>query len=111
MPYSCKISSMPVCCTTCIETCQHIAQCPEAGRALAFAQLADELDLWFSTNNTHWDMQSLLFRYNPGRDTVTYLECAISLELPPVMQNLACSQDIIGWDLFMMGMLSKQMAA
>ena len=41
---------------------------------------------------------------------VTCLECAISLELPPAMQNLARSQDIIGWDLFMMGMLSKQMA-
>mgnify|MGYP006897671822 CR=1 FL=1 len=27
------------------------------------------------------------------------------------MQNLARSQDIIGWDLYMMGMLSKQMAA
>jgi hypothetical protein len=56
-------------------------------------------------------MQSLLLRYTRGRGTVTCLECAISLELPPVMQNLARSQDIIGWDLFMMGMLSKQMAA
>jgi hypothetical protein len=56
-------------------------------------------------------MQSLLLRYTRGRGTVTSLECVISLELPPVMQNLAHSHDIIGWDLFMMGMLSKQMAA
>jgi hypothetical protein len=98
-------------CATCIETCQHIARCPEAGRASAFAQSTDELELWFSANNTHPDMQSLLLRYTRGRGTVTCLECAISLELPPVMQNLARSQDIIGWDLFMMGMLSKQMAA
>jgi hypothetical protein len=97
-------------CATCIKTCQHIAHCPEAGRALAFAQSMDELELWFSTNNTHPDMQSLLLRYNRGRGTVTCLECAISLELPPVMQNLARSQNIISWDLFMMGMLSKQMA-
>jgi hypothetical protein len=40
---------------------------------------------------------------------VTCLECAISLELPPFMQDLARSQDVIGWDLFMMRMLSKQM--
>ena len=56
-------------------------------------------------------MQSLLLRYTRGRGTVTCLKCAIILEFPPVMQNLARSQDIIGWDLFMMGMLSKQMAA
>ena len=56
-------------------------------------------------------MQSLLLRYTRGWGTVTCLECAISLEPPPVMQNLARSQDIIGWDLFMMGMLSKQRAA
>ena len=42
-------------------------------------------------------MQSLLLRYTRGRGTVTCLECAIPLELPPVMQNLARSQDIIGW--------------
>jgi hypothetical protein len=56
-------------------------------------------------------MQSLLLRYTWGRGTVTCLECAISLDLPPVMQNPACSQDIIGWDLYMMGMLSTQIAA
>jgi hypothetical protein len=98
-------------CKTCIETCQHIARCPEAGRALAFAQSMDKLELWFSANKTHPDMQSLLLRYTRGRGTVTCLECAVSLDLPPVMQNLARSQDIIGWDLYMMGMLSKQTAA
>jgi hypothetical protein len=98
-------------CETCIETCQHIARCPEAGRALAFAQSTDELELWLSLNKTHPDMQSLLLRYTRGRSTVTCLECAISLDLPPIMQNLARSQDIIGWDLYMMGMLSTQMAA
>ena len=71
-------------CATCIETCQHIARCPEAGRASAFAQSTDELELWFSANNTHPDMQSLLLRYTRGRGLVTCLECAISLELPPV---------------------------
>jgi hypothetical protein len=98
-------------CKTCIETCQHITRCPEAGQALAFAQSPDELELWLSSNKTHPDMQSLLLRYTRGRGTVACLECAISLDLPPVMQNLARSQDIIGWDLYMMGMLSTQMAA
>jgi hypothetical protein len=98
-------------CKTCIETCQHIAQCPEAGQALAFAQSTDESELWLSSNKTHPDMQSLLLMYTWGWGTVTCLKCAISLDLPPVMQNLARSQDIIDWDLYMMGMLSTQMAA
>jgi hypothetical protein len=54
-------------------------------------------------------MQSLLLEYTRGHGTVTCLKCAISLELPPFMQDMARSQDVIGWDLFMMGMLSKQM--
>jgi hypothetical protein len=83
-------------CETCIEMCQHIARCPKARRASAFAQLTDELELWLSSNKTHPDMQSLLLRYTRGWGTVTCLECAISLDLPPVMQNLALSQDIIG---------------
>jgi hypothetical protein len=95
-------------CGTCIETCQHIARCPEAGRALAFVQSTDDLELWLCDNNTHPVMQSLLLEYTQGRGRVTCLECAISLELPPFMQDMARSQDVIGWDLFMMGMLSKQ---
>ncbi len=96
-------------CGTCIETCQHIAWCPEAGRALAFIQSTNNLELWLCANSTHPDMQSLLLEYTWGRGTVTCLECAISLELPPFMQDMARSQDVIGWDLFMMGMLLKQM--
>jgi hypothetical protein len=42
---------------------------------------------------------------------VTCLECAISLDFPPILHNLARSQDVISWDLYMMGMLSTQMAA
>jgi hypothetical protein len=97
-------------CGTHIETCQHIARCPEAGRAAAFVQSTNNLELWLCNNSTHPDMQSLLLEYTRGHGTVTCLKCAISLELPPFMQVLAQSQDVIGWDLFMMGMLSKQMA-
>ena len=76
-------------CETCIETCQHIAWCPEARRALAFAQSTEDLKLWLHANNTHPDMQSLLLEYTQGRGTVSCLDCAISLELPPFMQDLA----------------------
>ncbi len=77
---------------------------------MVFAQSTNDLELWLCDNSTHPDVQSLILKYTRGRGTATCLECAISLELPQFMQDLARSQDIIGWDLFMMGMLSKQMA-
>ena len=52
----------------------------------------------------------MLLRYTRGRGSVTCLECAIALDLPPILHNLARSQDVIGWDLYMMGMLSTQLA-
>ena len=97
-------------CQTCAETCPHIARCPEAGRAAAFVQSTNELELWLGTNNTHPDLQSMLLRYTRGRGSVTCLECAIGLDLPPLLHDLARSQDVIGWDLYMMGMVSKQLA-
>jgi len=52
----------------------------------------------------------MLLRYTRGRGSVTCLECAIGLDLPPLLHDLARSQDVIGWDLYMMGMVSKQLA-
>jgi len=88
-------------CETCVETCPHIARCPEAGRASAFAQSTDKLELWLGTNKTHPDLRSLFLSYTRRRGTVTCLECAISLDLPPILHNLARSQDVIGWDLYL----------
>jgi hypothetical protein len=98
-------------CESCVETCPHVARCPEAGRAAAFAQSTDELELWLDTNTTHPDLRTLLVSYTRGRGTVSCLDCAVSLDLPPILHDLARSQDIIGWDLYMMGMLSTQLAA
>ncbi len=97
-------------CGAVIETCQHIARCPEAGRAAAFAQSTSDLEIWLRNSRTHPDMQSLILEYTRGRRQVTCLAYAISLELPPFMHELARSQDVIGWDHFMMGMLSTHMA-
>ena len=97
-------------CETAKETCKHIARCPETGRTAAFGQSTNELEEWLGRNNTHPDMQALIMEYVRGRGQVTCLACTISLELPPFMHELARSQDIIGWDLFMMGSLSTRMA-
>jgi hypothetical protein len=47
-------------CNGCMETCSHIAWCPEGGRLLAFKQLALMMEKWLKENKTHPDLQSLL---------------------------------------------------
>ncbi len=83
-------------CQMCEETCQHIARCPEEGRTLAFEQSANDVESWLKSNNTHPDIQNLLLRYLHGHGSISWLDCANALDLPPIMQKLAISQDIIG---------------
>jgi hypothetical protein len=94
----------------CEETCQHITRCPEEGRNLAFKQSANNMERWLRSNNTHPDIQNLLLRYLCGRGSILCLDCTTALDLPPIMQKLAISQDIIRWNHYMMGMVSKQIA-
>ncbi len=97
-------------CQMCEETYQHIARCPEYGPTLAFEQSANNMERWLKSNNTHPDIQNLLLRFLHGRGSISCLDCATALDLPPIMQRLLISQDIIGWDHFVMGMISKQIA-
>ena len=57
----------------------------------------------------HFDAKALLLRHLCGQGTTTCLECANSLDLPPIFQEYAAAQDIIGWDNFVMGMVSHKL--
>ncbi len=98
----------PICpsCQGCAKTCQHIAQCPEVGRTAAYIQSIQEVDWWMSAQDIHPNLWRLLTEYMQGRGETTCLECSISLNLPPIFQDFASSQDVIGWDGFAMGMIS-----
>jgi hypothetical protein len=66
------------------------------------------MEQWLERNNTHPDIQSLLLWYLCGRGSTTCSECSEVLGLPNIIQEFAASQDVIGWDGFIMGMvLSK----
>jgi hypothetical protein len=77
---------------------------------LAFEQSSSKVERLLNNNNPQPDMQHLLLQYLHGRGSISCLDCATALELPPIMQELAISQDTIGWDHFMMGMVSRQCA-
>jgi hypothetical protein len=87
------------------ETCNHIALCPENGRADAFKQSMREVGRWLEEHKTQPDLQSPLLMYLCGCGMMTCVECSLSLQLLYAYQEFATSQDIIGWDKFVMGMV------
>ncbi len=103
----------PLCpsCHKCDETCKHIARCPEVGRAAVFQESTNAVEKWMETSGTHSDVKVLLLRYLHGRGTTTCLECANSLILPLILCKYAAAQDVIGWDNFVMGMVSHKLLA
>ncbi len=80
------------------------------GCTLTFEQSANNMERWLKNSNTHLDIQNLLLQYLRGQGTISCLDCATALDRPPIMQRLGISQDIIGWDHFVMGVVSKQIA-
>jgi hypothetical protein len=101
----------PMCpsCNCCMESCSHVTRCPEEGRTLAFEQSAHMMELWLEKNNTHPDLQSLLFWYLHGRGSILCSECSKELNLSHIIQEFDTSQDVIGWDGFIMGMVSSNL--
>jgi hypothetical protein len=96
-------------CLCCEESCSHVAQCPKIGKAQAFKQSAQAMELWLKKNTTHPDLQLLLLWYLHGRGSITCVACSMELNLPPIIHEFAVSQDIIGWDNFIMGMVSSKL--
>jgi hypothetical protein len=96
-------------CNNCVESCSHVRRCQEVGRTLAFKQLAQMMEQWLEKNNTHPDVQSLLLRYLRSRGSTTCSECSEELDLPHIIQEFSVSQDIIGWDRIVMGMVSSKL--
>ena len=61
------------------------------------------------TVDTNSNVKELLLACLRGRGTTTCLECACNLDLPPILRKYASAQDIIGWDNFVMGMVSHKL--
>jgi hypothetical protein len=59
--------------------------------------------------HTHPNLALLLLDYLRGRGYITCLECLDNLKLPPIFRDYAVSQDVIGWDGFVAGMVSSKL--
>jgi len=58
-------------------------------------------------NSTHPNIKTVVTAYSLGRGQVSCLDCAASF--PAVIQDIASSQDNIGWGNFMIGMISSKL--
>jgi hypothetical protein len=58
-------------------------------------------------NATHPNIKVVVTVYTLGRGQITCLECTAGF--PTVIQDIAASQDKIGWGNFMMGMISSKL--
>jgi len=67
------------------------------------------MEQWLERNKTHPDIQSLLLWYLRGRGAISCHKYAMELDLPHIIQEFTASQDIIGWDRFIMGMVSSKL--
>ena len=97
-------------CPSCLasnKTCRHIAICLDIGQATAFEQSMACISSWMSDNVTHSDVKAVISTYALGRGQVSCIACADGY--PTAIRAFAASQDEIGWDNFMMGMVSHKL--
>jgi hypothetical protein len=109
LAYQDNRSPLCPCCLEGKETCKHIARCPETGHVAAFLQSMQEVKRWMAAHHTHPNLSLLLIQYLRGRGTIRCLECLDNLNLPHIFQDYAASQDEIGWDGFVTGMVSNKL--
>ncbi len=99
----------PLCpsCLLCEETCSHIVLYPEIRHTKAFQQSVAGVASWMAVNATHPNIKAVVTAYALGRGQVSCLDCAAGFLT--VIQDIALSQDKIGWGNFMMGMILSEL--
>jgi hypothetical protein len=94
------------CCPNCLaedEDHTHLMHCADPGRFALFREGVKALSEWMAKGHTHPDLEKWLPPYllNRGRRRFSAL-----VGLPPSLRQLAASQDLIGWDCFLEGMIT-----
>ena len=99
----------PICpsCNVSVETCAHVLHCREAGRVTALMRSIDLLDGWLEKAGTDRTLRRCIVLFAKGRGS--HSMSTITYSMNPIYRRFAASQDAIGWQRFMEGMISKEM--
>lgn len=93
-------------CNTAVETCGHVLYCCEEGRVDILEISINLLDDWLVKQGTDEELWFCLINYTQGRGGITMYDICHSKS--PKFQQMAQSQDEVGWRQFMEGMFSKE---
>jgi len=94
------------CCTLHVETAKHVILCPEEGRVEVFMRLSELLERWQYNINTDPELAECIVEYVQGRGQKLMEE--IVWGAPERFNAMGWSQDKIGWQRFLEGMISKE---
>ncbi len=89
------------------EPCSHVLNCDHDGRVETLLQSIDLIDDWMMEVNTDPMLWRCITEYAAGRGNVSMLDIVLGMD--GHYQNMATSQDTIGWRRFMEGMVAKEM--
>ena len=92
-------------CGTADEDSRHLLHCTDAGRFALFRTELDSLSAWLQQNHTDPLLARVLREYIFARGE----KSLSSFQLPLPYQKFAHAQDLIGWDNFMVGMISTHL--
>jgi hypothetical protein len=89
-----------------VETAKHVILCPEEGRVEVFMRLSELLERWLYDVNTDPKLAERIVEYVQGRGQELMEE--IVRGAPERFNAMGWSQDKIGWQRFLEGMISKE---
>lgn len=87
------------------EDSRHLLHCTDAGRYALYRSEVDKVVSWLQQHHTDPELAGVISAYLHGRGNTTL--CSLP-RLSPEIQAFAFSQDLIGWENFMLGMISQQ---
>jgi hypothetical protein len=94
------------CCTLPVETAEHVILCPEEGRVEVFMRSSELLKRWLYDANTDPELVECIVEYVQGKGQELMEE--IVWGAPERFNAMGQSQDKIGWQQFLEGMISKE---
>jgi hypothetical protein len=88
------------------ESSKHITRCRDPGRMEMLAYSVKVLVDWMRTTHVPLDLVQLVEKYILSQDTLSWNDCLPS-NCSTMLQTLATTQDMLGWDNFIEGRISK----
>jgi hypothetical protein len=94
------------CCTLHVETAEHVILCPEEGHVEVFMRSSELLEWWLYDVNTDPELVECIVKYVQGWGQELMEE--IVWGAPERFNAMGQSQDKIGWQRFLEGMILKE---